>query len=177
MISYPQNTGTTNSNRFEKEHSLFMLSSSEDDSYNNSNQDINVTLIPPDFEQASQLVLARSFSSCPLRSSLRLTELRLRCQSFEEKHYKKLKQRVRLTKNGKIAEDLSFTKKSFYENLLEAELFQYYQSSGSIKEIVLSIINTKDGSKFLQGLLKDLPKECFRLLFLEVIIYSFMNIR
>lgn len=59
-------------------------------------------------------------------------------------------------------------KSNLFESLLLAELSYFTCSKGSIKDSIYAIINTKDGSRFLQGLLNDLPMECFRLLFSEV---------
>lgn len=58
--------------------------------------------------------------------------------------------------------------KSLYESLIEVELQQFTKRKMSLKDSVLYIIKSQDGSRYLQDLLKDLPKECFRLLFLEV---------
>lgn len=150
------------------EQSIFMVCSSEDDSSSHQSNKEEVMLKPRCLGYSSGLMESARSSSCPLKSNLTKIDLKRKCQSFKPKQYENFVSQVMLNGLDKNAEDLSFSKKSFYQNLLEAELFHYYQTSGSIKECVLSIINTKDGSKFLQGLLKDLPKDCFKLIFFEV---------
>lgn len=78
--------------------------------------------------------------------------------------------RHRMTKEtpALITKQKDKVSKTLYESLIETELQQYTKRKMTFKESVLVIINSQDGSRFLQGLLKDLPKECFRLLFIEV---------
>ena len=65
-----------------------------------------------------------------------------------------------------VSDLLQVEKKNKYSDILEQNL-RYYSNfqTEPVNEILLTMINTKEGSIFLQSLIPILPQECFTLIY------------
>lgn len=114
------------------------------------------------FEEISKKTLMKLRRRVLSMNNLKINR---KIRSISDKHECKVPM---IGSSNKDSKTIKKPTKTLYESLIETELQQFTKRQMKLKESVISIINSQEGSRFLQGLLKDFPKECFRLLFIEV---------